>query len=83
MKATLIRMALSLPLAVSLAACSQRDGHVSATYYGAAQNDGDHVAYGSVDVRLFEMTSPDGHRCTVLVTDNNHGGVAMHCWGAP
>ena len=62
-----------------LSACG-RDGHMSSSYYGPADNDGTHVAYGSTDVRLFEMHSPGGHDCTVAATDNNAGGVAMHCW---
>jgi hypothetical protein len=44
------------------------------------RNDGQHVAYGSTDVRLFDMVSPEGHKCTVAASDNNQGGVAMHCW---
>jgi hypothetical protein len=76
-----MRAILAILAFVMLSACG-RDGGASLSYYDSARNDGQHVAYGSTDVRLFEMKSPDGHSCTVAVTDNNRGGVAMHCWGA-
>lgn len=65
---------------ISLLSACGRDGHLSTSYYGGIDNQGAHVSYGSTDVRLFEMHSPSGHDCTVAATDNNHGGVAMHCW---
>jgi hypothetical protein len=70
---------LILIAVLALAGCG-RDGSTSLSYYGAARNEGEHVAYGSTDVRLFEMRSSAGHECTVAVTDNNDGGIAMHCW---
>ena len=63
-----------------LGGCSSRDGQPSLATANTLRNEGQHVAYGTTDVRLFEMVSPDGHKCTVAATDNNQGGVAMHCW---
>lgn len=63
-----------------LAGCYKRDGHDSVSGYSGAENNINHVAYGSTDVRLFDMKSDGGHSCTVAVTDNNDGGIAMHCW---
>lgn len=66
--------------ALGLSGCYSRDGYPPSGYYGPANNQGRHVAYGSTDVRLFDMESETGHHCTVAVTDNNSGGIAMHCW---
>ncbi|QQK03806.1 hypothetical protein JFN94_06495 [Burkholderia anthina] len=75
-----MKIAALLFATILLAGCSQRDGHASLSYYGVTQNDGTHVGYGSTDVRLFDMVSPNGHLCTVAATDNNSGGIAMYCW---
>jgi hypothetical protein len=70
----------ALMLVTLLGGCSSRDGQPSMTGPNTVRNDGQHVAYGTTDVRLFDMVSPEGHKCTVAATDNNQGGVAMHCW---
>ncbi len=67
-------------ICAALTGCGHRDGEDSLVSYNTIRNDGQHVAYGSTDVRLFEMTSPEGHKCTVAATDNNQGGIALHCW---
>jgi hypothetical protein len=69
-----------LVLAALLSGCNSRDGQMSLAGNNTIRNDGQHVAYGSTDVRLFDMVSPEGHKCTVAASDNNQGGVAMHCW---
>lgn len=68
-------------ICVALTGCYKRDGHDSVSWYTGAENNINHVAYGSTDVRVFDMQSDGGHKCTVAVTDNNQGGIAMHCWG--
>jgi hypothetical protein len=70
----------ALLLGVALTGCSHRDGRTTMMDPDTVRNDGQHVAYGTTDVRLFDMVSPEGRKCTVAVSDNNRGGVAMHCW---
>lgn len=77
MKRSLLIASLAV---LALSGCGHRDGEDSFVSYNTIRNDGQHVAYGSTDARLFDMTSPDGHKCTVAATDNNQGGIAMHCW---